>query len=214
MPAVLNLLGSLRGRRLIDIGCGPGVYSVEFGKRGAIVVGLDISRKMLEKAKSSAEVTNAKLALHKADAHFLPFVDGSFDIAVLILTILNARMVQEVARVLKPGGLLLFSDTHPLIESKGKWESDSIGAGRIIEDYFSQDKREWQIEPRSGQNITLKYRARTIEQCVNMFAETGFKILRIAEPKPKRNVKKGDLLHYDRCSRVPYFIVYLAQKYL
>jgi hypothetical protein len=47
-----------------------------------------------------------------------------------------------------------------------------------------------------------------------MFAETGFKILRIAEPKPGKDVEKGDLLHYDRCSRVPYFIIYLAQKYI
>jgi ubiquinone/menaquinone biosynthesis C-methylase UbiE len=214
VPAILNLLGDLRGRSLIDIGCGPGVYTVEFARRGATVVGLDISRKMLEKAKSSARMTNAKLTLQKADAHFLPFMDESFDTAALILTILNARVAQEVARVLKPGGLLLFSDTHPLIESKGKWDSDGIGAGRIIEDYFSQDKREWRIEPGLGQTITLKYRTRTIEQCVNMFAETGFKILRIAEPKPKRDVEKGDLLHYDRCSRVPYFIIYLAQKYI
>jgi len=186
---------------------------VEFAKRGAIVASLDISRKMLDKAKINAKTTNAKLTLQKSDAHFLPFVDESFDIAVLILTILNAKMVQEVARVLKPSGLLLFSDTHPLIESKGKWENDGIGAARIIEDYYSQDKREWRIEPDPGQTVTLKYHTRTIEQCINLIADTGFKILRIAEPKPGRNVEKDDLLHYDRCSRIPYFIVYLAQKH-
>jgi ubiquinone/menaquinone biosynthesis C-methylase UbiE len=212
LPAILNLLGDLRGKSLIDIGCGPGVYSLEFAKRGAIVLGLDISQKMLDKARNSAKMTNTKLTLQKTDAHFLPFMDESFDIAVLILTILNAKMVQEAARVLKPDGLLLFSDTHPIIESKGKWESDGMGAGRIIEDYFSQDKREWRIEHVPGKTVSLKYYTRTIEQCVNMIADAGLKILRIAEPKPRRDVQKDDLLHYDRCSRVPYFIVYLALK--
>jgi ubiquinone/menaquinone biosynthesis C-methylase UbiE len=214
LPAILNLLKNIHGKSLIDIGCGPGVYSVEFAKRGANVVGIDISGKMLDKARDNAKKTNMELMLQKADAHFLPFTDGSFDIAVLILTILNAKMIQETARVLKPKGLLLFSDTHPIIESKGRWESDTIGAGRIIEDYFSLDKREWRIEPVPGRIITLKYYTRTIEQCVNMIADAGFKILRIAEPKPGKDVRESDLMHYNRCSRVPYFIAYLAQKHM
>jgi ubiquinone/menaquinone biosynthesis C-methylase UbiE len=212
LPAILNLLGDLRGKSLIDVCCGPGVYSVEFAKKGAIVVGLDVSRKMLDKAKSIAKMANVKLTLQHSDAHFLPFLDESFDIAVLILTILNARMIQEAARVLKPNGLLLFSDTHPIVESKGKWESNGVGAGRVVEDYFSQDKRKWRIEPVPNRTIVLRYLARTIEQSVNMIADAGFGILRIAEPKPGSNVEEDDLLHYDRCSRVPYFIVYLARK--
>jgi ubiquinone/menaquinone biosynthesis C-methylase UbiE len=212
LPAILNLIGNLRGKSLIDIGCGPGVYSLEFSKIRANVLGLDISRKMLDKARKNAKMTNSKLTLLKTDAHFLPFMGESFDIAILILTILNAKMVQETARVLKPGGLLLFSDTHPIIESKGKWESNGVGAGRIVENYFSQDKREWRIELAPGQTVSLKYYTRTIEQCVNMIVDAGFEILRVAEPKPGRDVEKSDLLHYDRCSRVPYFIVYLAQK--
>jgi len=214
LPAILNLLGNLHGKSLIDIGCGPGVYSVEFAKRGANVLGVDISRKMLDKARNNAKMTNMKLTLQKADAHSLPYTDDSFDVAVLILTILNSQMVEEAARVLKPGGLLLYSDTHPIIESKGKWEGNDIGAVRIVEDYFLQDKREWRIKPSPRRTITLKYYTRTIEQSVNMIADAGFKILRIVEPKPGRDVKKSDPVHYDRCSRIPFFIIYLAQKHM
>lgn len=212
-PAILNLLGDLCGKRLIDIGCGPGTYSVEFARRKANVFGADISRKMLNKAKKNAKMTNMTLMLQKADAHSLPYNDGSFDVAVLILTILNSKMLEETARVLRPGGLLLFSDTHPIIESKGRWEGNDVGAGRIVEDYFSRNKRKWRIEPGPGRTITLKYYARTIEQCMNMIADAGFKILRIVEPKPGKDVKNSDPLHYDRCSRVPFFIIYLAEKY-
>ena len=212
LPAILNLLGDLRGKSLIDIGCGPGTYSVEFAKRGADVLGVEISRKMLNKARNNAENANVKLTLQKSDAHSLPSTDESFDVAVLTLTILNAKMIEEAARVLKPGGVLLFSDTHPIIESKGRWEGNDIGAARVVEDYFSQDKRQWQIKPGPGRTITLKYYTRTIEQCVDMIADAGFKILRIVEPKPGEDVKKSDPVHYDRCSRIPYFIIYLAQK--
>jgi ubiquinone/menaquinone biosynthesis C-methylase UbiE len=212
LPAILNLLGNLGGKSLLDVGCGPGVYAGEFAMRGANVLGIDISRKMLDKARNNAKMTNTDIALQKADAHFLPFIDESFDIAVLILTILNDKIIQEAARVLKPKGLLLFSDTHPIIESKGMWEIDTIGAGRIVEDYFSQEKREWLIEPTAGKTIILKYYTRTVEQCVNMIVNAGFKILRIAEPRPGIDVRNSDPVHYDRCSRVPYFITYLAQK--
>lgn len=213
LPAILNLLGDLRGKKLIDIGCGPGAYSVEFAKRGADVLGIDVSQKMLDKARNNAETANVKLTLQKSDAHSLPSTDESFDIVFLALTILNTKMVKEAARVLKPGGLLLFSDTHPIIESKGRWEGNDIGAARVVEDYFSQDKRQWQIKPDPGRTIILKYYTRTIEQCVDMIADAGFKILRIAEPKPGEDVKKSDPVHYDRCSRIPYFIIYLAQKH-
>ncbi|MCW4020633.1 MAG: methyltransferase domain-containing protein [Candidatus Bathyarchaeota archaeon] len=214
LPAILNLLGDLQGKRLIDIGCGPGVYSLELAKRGADVLGVDISQKMLDKARNNAETANVKLTLRKSYAHSLPSKDGSFDIAALILMNLDTEVLEEVARILKSGGLLLFSDTHPMIESKGRWEGKGIGASRVVEDYFSQDKKEWRIQPNLGRTITLRYHKRTIEQSVNMIADAGFRILRIVEPKPGEDVRKSDPVHYDKCSRIPYFIIYLAQKSL
>jgi ubiquinone/menaquinone biosynthesis C-methylase UbiE len=213
LPAILNLLDNLRGKRLIDIGCGPCAYSTEFARKGAEVYGVDISQKMLEKAKDNADVGSVRLELQKADMHLLPYKDGFFDIAVLTLTILNTKIVQEASRVLKPNGLFLYADTHPIVEARGRrWENDKIGAPLIIEDYFSRDKREWRIEHALEQKIILKYYTRTIEQCTNMLADASFKILRIAEPKPRSDLMESDPTHYDRCSRIPYFIVYLAQK--
>jgi len=46
-----------------------------------------------------------------------------------------------------------------------------------------------------------------------MIADAGFKILWIVEPKPGEEVKKSNPVHCDRCSRMPYFIIYLAQKH-
>jgi len=71
LPAILNLLGNLRGKSLIDIGCCPGTYSVEFAKRGANVLGLDLSQKMLDKARNNAEMADVNLTLQKADARLI-----------------------------------------------------------------------------------------------------------------------------------------------
>ncbi len=214
LPEILNLLGNLCGKRLIDIGCGPGSYSVEFAKRGANVLGIDLSQKMLGKARNNAKMANVKLTLQKADARLIPCSNSSFDLAVIILAILNHKIIEEAARVLKLGGLLLISDTHPILEAKGRWESRRIGVPRIIEDYFSRDKKKWQIKYCPEQTITLKYYTQTIEQGVNMIVDAGFKIQRIVEPKPRKDLKKSDAMHYDRCSRIPHFIIYLAQKYM
>ncbi len=214
LPAILNLLGNLHGKSLIDIGCGPGTYSVEFAKRGANVLSIDLSQKMLDKARNNAKMADVKLTLHKTDAHSIPCRDNSFDVAVIILAVVNEKTVKEAARVLKPGGLLLISDTHPTLEAKGHWKSNKIGTPRIIEDYFSREKKKWQINYDTEHTITLEYYTQTIEQSVNMIADAGFKILRIVEPKPRKDLKKSDPVHYDKCSRIPYFIIYLAQKYM
>jgi ubiquinone/menaquinone biosynthesis C-methylase UbiE len=214
LPAILDLLGNLRGKSLIDICCGPGNYSVEFAKRGANVLGIDLSQKMLDKARKNAKMADVKLTLQKADAHLIACPDNSFDVAVIILAILNEKIVKEAARVLKPDGLLLISDTHPILEAKGRWKSDEIGTPRIIEDYFLREKKKWQIHYDTKHTITLEYCTQTIEQCVNMIADADFKILRIVEPKPGKDLKKSDPVHYDKSSRIPHFIIYLTQKHM
>jgi len=148
---------------------------VEFAKRGANVLGIDLSQKMLDKARNNAKMADVKLTLQKADVHLIPCRDNSFDIAVMILAILNEKIVKEAARVLKLGGLLLISDTHPTLEAKGHWKSKEIGTPRIIEDYFSPGKKKWQINYDAERTITLEYYMQTIEQSVNMIADAGFK---------------------------------------
>jgi SAM-dependent methyltransferase len=114
-PRVLGLLGSvgpLRGRRILDLGCGKGRFARILAARGGRVVGLDVSAAMLAAAEG------AGLDRVIGSARRLPFPDGSFDaaIAVEVFEHLEPRAIDdacnELRRVLRPGGRFVLVDKN------------------------------------------------------------------------------------------------------
>lgn len=105
---IFNLAGDLRGKRLLDLGCGEGTYSIVASQKGAFVTGLDISEAMLEPAKRRATALGASVEWCHASAESVRYDSDAFDIvlAVTILCFLGEpqQVVREVHRVLRPGG--------------------------------------------------------------------------------------------------------------
>nr|WP_272877284.1 class I SAM-dependent methyltransferase [Neoroseomonas eburnea] len=117
---ILELLGDVRGRRILDLGCGDGDFAIELARRGADVTGIDASPAMIEDAGRRAESEGVPVDFRPAGAEALPFPTGHFDIVVAV-TILcfvadAAPVFREVARVLRPGGALVIGEL-------GKWSS-------------------------------------------------------------------------------------------
>lgn len=111
---VLDLAGKLEGKRVLDVGCGDGTYSIAAAERGAIVTGIDTSVEMLEAARRRADEESVNVELLVGDATKLPFADESFE-TVLAVTVLcfiaDAQpAVREMARVLVPGGRLVLGE--------------------------------------------------------------------------------------------------------
>lgn len=111
---VLDLAGSLSGRRVLDVGTGDGTYAIEAARRGAKVTGIDVDPAMLAAARSRSESAGVSVVFSDAPAEELPFEDGTFDV-VLAVTVLcfvpDARgAVHEMARVLAPGGRLVLGE--------------------------------------------------------------------------------------------------------
>jgi SAM-dependent methyltransferase len=113
--AVFDALAIGSGEQVLDVGCGTGGGVRALAKRFPQVrrvVGVDISHTMIEEARArTAAVSNARLEFHVADAHQLPFADDSFD-AVYSLRVFEIiadprRALEEIVRVLRPGGRLL-----------------------------------------------------------------------------------------------------------
>ncbi len=112
-------LGDVKDCRLLDLGCGAGENSVYFALQGAQCVAADYSPKMVEVAKALAAKNNVEIAGYTANAMALDFADNSFDIvyaANLLHHLPNPKIaLQEMHRVVKPGGKVCFWD--PLIHN-------------------------------------------------------------------------------------------------
>lgn len=114
-----RLLGDVVGRRVLEVGCGSAPCARWLVSQGAYAVGLDISAGMLRHARAAAPATGPRPALVQASAESLPFADGSFDLACsafggVPFVADSARVMREVARVLRPGGRWVFSVNHPM----------------------------------------------------------------------------------------------------
>jgi len=125
--AVQSLWPELAGRRALDLACGSGRYGLLMAQHGAcVVVGCDRSAGMLAQAPLALRV--------RADMLALPFAAHSFDVIVCGLAVghapsLEAWMV-EAARVLAPGGVLVYSDFHPDAARAGMTRSFTDDSGR------------------------------------------------------------------------------------
>jgi SAM-dependent methyltransferase len=117
------------GKRVLDFGCGHGIFSVQPARGGATVIGVDISARALAFARRRAVrervIRHAQFCL--GDCERLPFPDRSFDVVMSCgtLSCLNfVQAVSEMARVLRPDGHAIVVDTlghNPLMNLRRRW---------------------------------------------------------------------------------------------
>jgi ubiquinone/menaquinone biosynthesis C-methylase UbiE len=131
-------------KRILDLGCGTGMFLNELSTRAKFVVGVDASLEMLKLARGRVR----KARLVQADADSLPFADRSFDFVVSITLLQNmpdpAATVREVARILRPSGVAVLTVLKRKYsrEELEKWVKHAgmklVGSGEIegSEDVF------------------------------------------------------------------------------
>lgn len=111
---LFELVGSVAGKTLLDVGCGDAALASEFARRGAVVTGLDADRTTIAAARRRIEIEATQLHLIEGRAEQLPFDGAEFDIALAVTTLCFVRdaerAVIEMARVLKPGGRLIVGE--------------------------------------------------------------------------------------------------------
>lgn len=111
---MLERIGEVRGKRLLEIGCGDGELAVLLARQGAIVSAIDVSEVMIAAARRRARSEGVSVDFVVASAHAIPHDDATFD-AVIAVTILcfvkeASPVFAEIARVLRPGGRLVIGE--------------------------------------------------------------------------------------------------------
>lgn len=110
---ILKHLGDIKGKKLLDIGCGAGENSVYFAKKGAICTATDYSPGMVEVAKKFAKKNSVTIETCVMNAMEMDFPDNTFDIAYasnILHHVDQFKTIKEMHRVLKSGGKACFWD--------------------------------------------------------------------------------------------------------
>lgn len=180
----LQMLGPVRGKDVLEIGCGAAQCSRWLVTQGAYAVGLDLAHRQLQHSRRIDEETGFVVPAVDGTATHLPFATDSFDIAFSAFGGLQFvadadRAISEAARVLRPGGRLAFSITHP---TRWMFPDDPTEAGLLAsQSYF--DRTPYVEVNDETDLVSYVEHHRTIGDWVRLLATHGFRLLDIAEPQ-------------------------------
>ncbi|WP_326715734.1 class I SAM-dependent methyltransferase [Streptomyces sp. NBC_01474] len=194
-PAMLALAGDVAGLKILDVGCGAGHYAAELLAGGAEVVGIDGSATLLSHARERLG-DRAELRMHDAEKPLDFIDDDSFDGVVCALMLHHIadrpRLLGELRRVLRPGGWLLVSTTHPTAD----WRK--FGGS-----YYADD---WVDLPLAGGPLAAHYQRMPLETFLNELLVTGFMLEKLIEPRPTPGLRELDETAYNKLHQAPCFL--------
>jgi SAM-dependent methyltransferase len=203
-PATLSLLPSVSGLRVLDAGCGPGVYAEWLVERGAVVVGIDVSKRMVAIARE--RLGDRARILHADLEEPLDFLDdASFDLVLAPLVVDYVRdwrtLFAGFHRLLRPGGWFVLSVEHPF----------SDFSYRHMTSYFDAETVEctW----RGFRNpVPVRSLRRPLGELINALVDSGFMLDRLLEPRPVEEFREADPVEYEKLMRRPGFLCVRARR--
>jgi 2-polyprenyl-3-methyl-5-hydroxy-6-metoxy-1,4-benzoquinol methylase len=128
-PVIFDILGDIKDRSVLDLACGQGYLSRILARKGATVIGVDLSEKMLEIARASEISESLGVKYIKcSSANMSEISDGSMDCIVSAFGFHDIKdiepTIEECSRILKAGGKLVFAIPHPLTYARRTQDED------------------------------------------------------------------------------------------
>lgn len=206
-PAFLPFVGDLAGKDVLDAGCGEGYNTRIFARRGGRMIGVDLSPRMIERAREEERREPLGIRYEVTSYSDLgAFADDSFDACVSTMALMDGPdfpgAMREIRRVMKPGAPLCFSILHPCFATKGLgWLNDAGGhpVKFTVADYFDDtpwvDRWKFGHAPNAAQveNFRVPRFDRTLSHYLNALLDAGLVFERIDEPRASE----------DACRRFP-----------
>lgn len=195
-PVLRALLPNMRGRRVLDLGCGYGWFCRWARENGAAhVEGIDVSEKMLARARSMTN--DPSIVYSKADLERVALPAAAFDVAYSSLALHYIVdldwLLAEVHQSLIPGGRLIFSVEHPIYTAPSRpgWSVDEAGTKTWpIDGYLDEGPRttDW-----LSRGVIKQHR--TLATYLNLLLRLGYKLTHIEEwgPAPEQIASRPDL---------------------
>ena len=204
-PAIRALVPNIQGKQVLDAGCGPGTNIHWLIERGARkVVGIDASPKMIEIAGRNT-VSNMTLFVANMSQPLDFLAAGSFDLVFTSLVVHYIKDIEtlfaEFARLLHPGGWLVFSTHHPQSDYR-----------HHPGDYFetvlvSEEWRGFGDEP-----VTVSFYRRPLSAITEALANAAFVIERLTEAQPTADYRRANPEGYENARQRPSFLCVRAQR--
>jgi ubiquinone/menaquinone biosynthesis C-methylase UbiE len=201
-PSIFEMIGTVADKDILDAGCGEGHNTRKLARMGGRVTGIDISSKMIELASQEESVRPLGIRYRNCSFSSMKMIDDrTFDMVVAFMSFMDGRdyagAVKEIHRVLRPGGHLVFSITHPCFLTKGiTWIKDENGLEHRVSvgNYFMKapyvDKWKFTLSPESQglPEFEVPYFPRTLSEYMNELISTGFQLVELREPRPTEEV--------------------------
>ena len=178
-----RLLGDVRGKVVLEIGCGAAQGARWLVEAGAVVAAYDVSMGQLRMARRLDERSGVHVPLVQADAQAMPFRSDAFDVVVSAFGAIpfvadSAGVMREIARVLRPGGSVVFSVTHP---TRWAFPDDPGPAGLTVgQSYFDRTPY---VEVADGGEASYVEHHRTLGDRVRELVAAGLVLVDLIEPE-------------------------------
>lgn len=202
-PAIRSLIGDVRGLRVLDVGCGPGVMGEWLLEQGAEVVAGDKSAAMIAAAKARLR---DRAAVHHVDLEEpLPFSPEEFDVVLASLVAHYVedweRLFKGFFRVLRDGGRAVVSTHHPFADYRW-FDRPNYFATELMSDVWNK----------GGVDFPVQFWRRPLTAMVRSIRAAGFSIDDLVEPIPLPEAEAIDPDWFRQVSTEPQFLFFRLSK--
>ncbi|ARR09579.1 MAG: class I SAM-dependent methyltransferase [Pseudomonadota bacterium] len=198
-PNTLELVGDVAGKKVLDLGCGSGIYAQILLERGATsVTCIDAAQEMIDIVKDklgdsvNAYAQNLALGLPEE-------TNAQYDLVICPLMVHYIEdlrpLFNDIQRVLKPGGQFVFSTHHPFADFECS----------ASDNYFEKERIE-DVWDTIGKPVSVAFYRRSLQDITDAITGSNMAMLAVSEGKVNEKIREISQEHYQRLATYPNFI--------